>query len=346
VTAAKLASMIRCPDRRALCAATVALSLAIALPVSAMPDSTTAPPIAEADRHLLRLGDHFYSAGQFYRAIGTYEELSLFTEDDGLRLYGRLRIAMAYQRGEQLEEAVAEYDRILAGFQLDEETGGWLRLQRIIARGDLALRTPQRGGVDAIAAELMPLAARTGAPYGVMAGYHLARLQLQVGDRRAARATVDRARAGCTPAKVPTVPPIAGCALLDRIDRALAAPPARHRSPALGLLLSAAVPGLGSAYSSQYVDGIYYFALTAATGLGAWDVHDGDRSFGDQKTSFYALGTLAAVFYAANVLQGYLSAKRFNAIEALTAQRQRVLDTAVPLPYDTRTPPGLPPDTQ
>jgi len=70
-----------------------------------------------------RLAAHFYEKAQYYRAIGAYEELALFADDDATRRFALARIAMAYQHGEQLEDAIAAYDVALAAPGVDDTLG-------------------------------------------------------------------------------------------------------------------------------------------------------------------------------------------------------------------------------
>src|SRR6476646_6009199 len=51
---------------------------------------------------LIRLADHHYRAGEYYRAISAYEEIALFTGDDAVKLAAAIRIAMSYHHGHQL----------------------------------------------------------------------------------------------------------------------------------------------------------------------------------------------------------------------------------------------------
>ena len=291
--------------------------------------ATAAAPARADDDRLERLGEHYYGRGMYYRAIGAFEELALFSEDPALRRYARLRIAMAYQRGGQHGDAVAAYDELLADPALVDPEAGWVRIQRALARGDRALDDPRGEPADVIAAELAPLAAGD-APYATLAGYHVARLRLLAGDRRGARGARDEVARRCA------ARPVDDCAVLARLDAALAARGPRRRSPALALTMSAVVPGLGSVYSGNTVDGLYYAGLTSLFALGAWDVHDRDRAFGDQKVSFYVLGTAAIVTYGANLAQAWFGARRFNLVEDLRFRARVIRDSALPLPLDER----------
>src|SRR5262249_42067448 len=98
--------MTRFPDRRA----TVFVLLALVGWVR----TAHADDGAVHDAYLSRLGEYYYDSALYYRAIGTFEELSLFSHDARLRLYARVRIAMSYHRGGELEDAIAAYDRVLA----------------------------------------------------------------------------------------------------------------------------------------------------------------------------------------------------------------------------------------
>jgi hypothetical protein len=289
-----------------------------------------APSAARADgdeARLRRLADHFYEREQLYRAIGAYEELALFASDPAVASYARLRVAMAYQRGQQYGDAVAAYD---AWLTIDGrgELAGWVRIQRALARAEAAGEAGRRS-LDDVVAELAPLAGVDG-PYRATAAYHLARLQVLDGQVGAARRTLADGKARCT------ARPVDDCAALARVERAAAGSRPRRRSPALAVALSALVPGGGSFYTSHHIDGIYYLALTAGGALGALDVYDGDRSLGDQKTTFYLLGSLAAVTYAANLVQGYFGARRFNLVEDLRWRRRVIAETDRPLPLDER----------
>ncbi len=289
-------------------------------------------PLAARTAHLAA---HFYEKAQYYRAIGAYEELALFADDDATRRFALARIAMAYQHGEQLEDAIAAYDVALAAPGVDDTLGGWLRIQRAVARADLALARPLAHSLDDVTAELEPLTRVDGAPYAVLARAELARLELARGLGDDAARTIARAKQGCA------ARPVDDCAVIDRVAVAAKDSGPRHRSPLLGLAMSAIVPGLGAIYSQRYVDAIYYVGLIGGSALGAWDVYDPSRSAGDQKTTFYALTTVAATFYLANVFQGYIAAERFNAVEQYHYE-QRLLDaTRFDLPLDRR--PLLPP---
>jgi hypothetical protein len=278
---------------------------------------------------LTRLAERHYRAGEYYRAISAYEELALFAGDDATRLYAAVRIAMSYHHGRQLDDALGAYRAAITTAAAITTTAGdvaqALRVQLAVARVERSFAAPGSEALDAIAAELAP--STTAGQYRQLALYQRARIEALAGRRDAARATVAELRALCLPAAP-------GCSAEPRLLAALDRPPVARRSPSLGVALSLVVPGAGSVYGGHLVDGLYSFALTTLSGLGALDVYDGGRGWADQRATFYGLAALAAIFYAGGAVQGYVSVARHNAIAELDAQRALWRDTDVPLPLE------------
>ncbi len=272
---------------------------------------------ARADDRTAQLADHFYAAGEYYRAITAYEELSLFATDEPTKLRAAIRIAMSYHKGHQLDDAVEHY-RVAIGLAHDPELARTLRIQLALARVEKRFDEPGSEALDAIAAELAPSAT------DAFGRFTLARIEGLAG--RHADAVRDLHAAWLTPAPV--------CRLEPALARALDREPPGHRSPWLGVAFSAVLPGSGSVYGGHLVDGLYYFALTALPALGAYDVHDGHRAWTDQKVTFYGLAGVAAVFYATNLLSAYISVARHNAVTELDARRALWRDTESAMPLD------------
>jgi tetratricopeptide (TPR) repeat protein len=283
---------------------------------------------AERDEYLLRLGEHFYDAHQYYRAIGVFEELALFTSDEALARQAHLRIAMAYHHGLQIDEAVRAYDQLLARDSSDRDTAGYVRILRVLVRAEGHWRDLRFVPVTDLLAELEPLAEHAGARYQPTALYHLARLRLAHGDRAAAVTAYQRGVENCRAHHLDD------CDAFKRLDKPLAADGPRQRSPALGLALNAVIPGLGSLYSGHSFDGVYYFGLTVGSGLMAWDIYESGHSAGDQAVSFYVLAALATTFYSASVTQGWLGVERWNEVHARERRRKILGTTELPLPLD------------
>ena len=272
---------------------------------------------------LTRLAERHYRAGAYYRAISAYEELALFAGDDRTRLYAAVRIAMSYHHGRQLDDALGAYRAALA--LADGDAAQALRIQLALARVERSFDAPGSEALDVIAAELSP--STTSWQYRQLALYQRARIEALADRRDAARKTAAELRAACLPA-------VAGCSAEPRLLAALDRPPAVRRSPWLGVALSLVVPGSGSVYGGHLVDGLYSFGLTTLSGLGALDVYDRGRGWGDQKAAFYGLAALAAIFYAGGAVQGYVSVVRHNAIAELDARQALWRDTDLPLPLE------------
>jgi len=290
-------------------------------------DDTAAQVDARLAERLSRLAERHYRAGEYYRAISAYEELALFASDDATRLFAAVRIAMSYHHGHQLDDALAAY-RTALGLVRDGDAAQALRIQLALTRVERSFDEPGSEALDAIAAELAP--STTAGAHRALALFELARIEGLAGRRDAARKTAAALPAAC-------LPPAPGCSTAPLL-RALDRPPAARRSPWLGVALSLVVPGAGSVYGGHLVDGLYTFALTTLSGLGALDVHDGSRSWTDQKTTFYGLAALAAIFYAGGAVQGYISVARHNAVVELDARRALWRDTELPLPLEDFAP--------
>ena len=317
--------MIRCPE---LLAAALAGCLAAAAPAAAR-ESPPAAELAPSDARLKRLGEHFFASAQYYRAVGAFEELALFTRDPGVARQARLGVALSFHRGLQIDEAVRAYDQLVADRGLDAGTTGWLRLLRVLARIEGSWRALRLVPPEDLLAELSPLEGHEGAPYQIVAGYHLSRLHLVLGDHPRAREVLARSQSRC---RARDHAGRAGCAPLEALAQPLAWTTPDRGSPLAGALLSAVVPGLGALYARRPFDALYYFLLTTGSGLLAWDVHEPGRGPGAQKASFYVLSGIAATFYLSSVVQGWLGVERSNEV-AEYERRQRILRaTERPLP--------------
>ncbi|MGM0558190.1 MAG: hypothetical protein ACQEVA_17530 [Myxococcota bacterium] len=277
------------------------------------------------------MGRHFYHSGYFFRAIGAFEEAAFFTELPDQALTARISIAMAFQRGGEHKSAVEHYDEVLSLDGLSPELSGFVSVQRAMARADGWLAPgPDDTAPDVLIGELEPYAAHRSQPYQPDARYQLARLQLLGRDRDAAQKTVDQLRQDCRKLADSPLP----CQSIRKLESGLAADPPRHRSPALGLVLSTLVPGAGSAYAGHYVDGLYYFGLTGFGGWISYELYDPDKRFADQRASFYTVGVVTALIYTANVVRGWTAAARFNAVERETYRRELYRETSIPMPLE------------
>jgi len=79
------------------------------------------------------------------------------------------------------------------------------------------------------------------------------------------------------------------------------------RSPLLGGVLSALVPGAGQAYSGQWVDGLLSLLVNAVFLYGTWEAWQLDNT-----ATAILLGTFETGFYLGNVYGAMNAAHRFN----------------------------------
>ncbi|MFO7873224.1 MAG: hypothetical protein R6U62_01940 [Bacteroidales bacterium] len=100
------------------------------------------------------------------------------------------------------------------------------------------------------------------------------------------------------------------------------------RSPFVGGLLSAAVPGLGKVYAGKSAEGIVSFLYMAALGLTTYDFYDGA---GLKSPLFILSASVTGLFYAGNIVGSATAVRRANN-EFRHEMDQRILfDMHIPL---------------
>ncbi len=100
------------------------------------------------------------------------------------------------------------------------------------------------------------------------------------------------------------------------------------RSPFVGGLLSAAVPGLGKVYAGKSAEGIVGFLYMAALGLTTYDFYDGA---GLKSPLFILSASVTGLFYAGNIVGSATAVRRANN-EFRHEMDQRILfDMHIPL---------------
>lgn len=319
--------LTRSPDHRRPPAirTTVACALAALVAIGGGPAQAQSPA---REGELFTLAAHFYRQGQYYRAVGALEELRLFTADEALKVRAGLLVALSYHQGLQIREAVAVYDQLLASAKLSGAAAGLTRLSRILARAEGERRGILASPPPDLIAEVRPLVDDAEPIVASEARYQLVRLNLADGDHDAAQTAADAFLDLCAVRS-----PIA-CPHAVQLRTALDLPGPRHRSPLAAAALSAVLPGLGSVYTEHHVDALYYFGLTAGSGLMAWDVYQPGQTLGGQRPTFYVLGSLATVFYLSSIVQGWLGAKRLQEVERWQYRRDVLRVTERPSPLE------------
>ncbi len=100
------------------------------------------------------------------------------------------------------------------------------------------------------------------------------------------------------------------------------------KSPWIGGLLSAAVPGLGRVYAGKSAEGIVGFLYVAALGLTSYDIY---RGTGARNPLFILSASVTGVFYVGNILGSATAVRRTNK-EFNHEMDQRILfDMHIPL---------------
>lgn len=277
-----------------------------------------------------QLGDHFYDREMYYRAVGAYEEVALFGDRPCLVAYARLSAAMAYHHGGQYRRAASAYEEVLGEFELDADLGGLVRLQRIIALADYELNSEHGGLGVGLAGRLDPLTRHEHSEYYAAAKYHLVRMYLLDGQPKQAADAFDTLAESCQRDQHNV------CGRIDAMDRALSLPVPDRKSAVLAGVLSTIIPGAGSMYAHHFVDGLYYLGGTALGTAVSTGLYETGQGFGDQRVSFYVVGTLTTLYYLGNVVQAVLGVHRYNHVSESDYRRQIVEETAVELPLEGR----------
>jgi tetratricopeptide (TPR) repeat protein len=85
-----------------------------------------------------------------------------------------------------------------------------------------------------------------------------------------------------------------------------------RKSPILGGLFSAVLPGAGQMYSGHYIDGVLAFIFNFAFLGSAAYMYGLENSAHRNHDASIALGTVGFAFYGANIIGGIGSAQRYN----------------------------------
>ncbi|MBN1131972.1 MAG: hypothetical protein JXR52_12605 [Bacteroidales bacterium] len=83
----------------------------------------------------------------------------------------------------------------------------------------------------------------------------------------------------------------------------------RYKSPAIGMCLSAIVPGLGKAYAGYWEEGLFSLLTVSVF---AWQSFRGFQRNGTSSVYGWAYATLSASFYIGNLYGSFKSARRKN----------------------------------
>ncbi len=260
-----------------------ALILSLFLGLSAPADRPDAPRV-------LAFADHLFEAGDYYRSITEYERFIFFYPRDPEVPRARLRIGMAYERGERWRKAEEELRGVIEDYRgRDEGASASWELGETYYKSGQFLRASSQYKKFREDYPRTDLAAR--------AQMRIVWCSLRSGDDAGARRGLEEAGAGISP-------PAVSRAFLADLDALDGLP---TRSPALAGVLSAVVPGTGQFYTGHFIDGTAALLLNAAFIIGAIEAFD-HRLYG----TFGILVFFETGWYGGNIYSAVSSAYKFN----------------------------------
>lgn len=103
--------------------------------------------------------------------------------------------------------------------------------------------------------------------------------------------------------------------LLNLVDKSKAI---NYKSPGLGAVFSAIIPGTGKLYAGAWQDAIIGFLMTSTSGFLAYRSYD---KYGIRNPYTWFLGAVAIGYYSGNVYGGYNAVRKYN-----LKQEQTIVD--------------------
>ncbi len=257
---------------------------------------------------MLDFADHLFLEEEYFRAIGVYKYILFISSNEEYKRHARWKIGLAYQMGQQYEAAIAHYNELLSeGISDEEETA--IKINRAVCIGE-------KGDViDSI--HLLEQYNKKEIPsfMSLYADFYLALMNIKLHNKKDALFWIKNGLSKCQDQYNST------CEALFAMDSRLKYPEPERKSPLFGGILSTLLPGAGAVYAKHYIDGLYYFTFISLDVLVSLDIYDKERSFNDQKASFYFLGGLGLLIYISNIIQGYNMTSRLNAINEVNYYR-------------------------
>jgi TolA-binding protein len=253
-----------------------------------VPPARPSDPLTDADQ-ILGFADALFNEGEYYRAITEYKRFLFLHSADARSGRVQLRIGLAYQRGQQWEDARHTFEAI-AQQHPDPE----IRAEAAYLIGETAFR---QGRYAQAIVDLRPVAERYGStPIGERAHYLLGWSYLR------ARQWLEASQ---TFATIDTASP------LFPSSRALAeaAREGQHlprKSPALAGLMSGVIPGTGHFYTGRWRDGTIALVLNGAfLAAGIEAVSAGNEAAAALLLFFEAAWYSGAIYGAVNAAHKY-----------------------------------------
>lgn len=282
-----------CLQRIRVAGLVFALALGIPVVVAAQPSST---PVYFAPANILKFADHLFAEGEFAAAVAEYKRF-LYTEVgvSPERARAFFQVGLSLRMLDSPDAAVEAFKAAAA----EGMTRAFVRECRVqiaytyLASGrwhdaDVALKealpdstTPTDTTLDNLRGARLLLTTQWRA-----ASEHFAR-QRTLGQPDASSIELDRIAA-------------------DGLDL-------RPRSPMLGGVLSAIVPGAGRIYAGRTADGLLSMVAVTLTG---WQAYRGFRRDGSESIRGWIFGSIGAFMYVGNVYGSVVSVKLRNETRA------------------------------
>lgn len=239
---------------------------------------------------LLAFADHLFEKQEYYRSVTEYLRFLFLFPDDPLVKVIRLKIAYAYQRGEQWSEAQSMFEDLWREFD-DQEIGCEAFFQ---SAETLRLKKSFPEAIDRFKKfiDLFPEDERVNDAF-----YRIGCLELQ--QRHWIKAQEALTKVTPQSRLFPQAEALA--------KEARELPLLSFKKPWLAGLLSAIVPGTGQVYSHRYRDGLTAFLVNAGFLWGAVEAFQKDQQALGGVVLFIEFG-----WYAGNIYSAANSAKKWN----------------------------------
>jgi len=242
---------------------------------------------------ILAFADHLFETGEFYRAITEYSRFLFFFPEDPLVKVVRLKIAYAYQKGEQWEDALRRFEELSRDYA-DQEIG-----REAYFQSAETLRL-EKSYNKAVSRYQEFISAFPEDERSDQAFFKIGCIRLELHEWQGSAEAFSKVKSDSRL--------FADAAHLRQEAERLSSLPLKK--PALAGVLSAILPGAGQAYAGRYRDGLSAFAVNGGFIWGAVEAFSHDQN---------GLGAILLVmesgWYAGNIYSAVNSTRKFNSRE-------------------------------
>jgi len=239
---------------------------------------------------ILTFADYLFETKEYYRAITEYTRFLFFFPDDPLVKVIRLKIAYAYQKGEQWLDALRLFEFLWRDYA-DQEIGKEACFQ---SAETLRLQKKYQSAIERyrLFIETFPEDERVNTAF-----FHLGCIQLERNEWMEAAGAFQKVK--------PDNQSFLEAGYLAEEAKKL--PLLSLKNPALAGILSATIPGSGQMYAQRYRDGLTAFLVNGGFVWGIAEAYHEDQSSLGTILLFIELG-----WYAGNIYSAINSTNKFN----------------------------------